>query len=151
VNDHLPQPFVPDSDLLQPLAVDNVAFLPDPKRDAGLLEIIASPWNENYSILAITGTTDAGFRLAYQTLLGETGSLKGNLAVIEPPLDPSSQPPDPTSPYSIDTRPSAPADGQSSMNQPDHEDDLNLLELLSHAREPFFMWNTWRPPASSTD
>ena len=105
VNDYLPQPFAADSDLLAPLAVDTVAFAPDPNRDAGLLELINSPWNEKHTLLAITGTTDKGVQLAIQALLEQPKALKGNLAVVEPVFDPFSDQPSQISTYSIDTRP----------------------------------------------
>jgi hypothetical protein len=129
VNAYLPQPFVPDSDLLEPLAVDSVAFLPDPSRDAGLLGISASPWNEKYSLLAITGTSDEGFRLAVQTLLEQTSRLKGNLAVVEPTFDPFSDEPNQVSTYSLDTRPQAliDVDREVSTNNTVSEKDVVLL------------------------
>ena len=84
--------------------VDSVVFLPDPDRDAGLLEIIESPWNKQYSLLAATGTTAEGVSLAVQTLLEQTQQLEGNLAVVEPTVDPFSDEPNQVSTYSVDTR-----------------------------------------------
>lgn len=104
-NSYLPHPFVADSDILEPLAIDSVAFVPDPSRDAGLLEIAESPWNEKYALLAITGTTDEGLRLAVQTLLEQTDRLQGNLAVVEPVFDPFSGELTQVSTYAADTRP----------------------------------------------
>jgi len=110
VNDFLPQPFMPESDLLKPLVIDTVAFTPDANRDAGLLQIIPSPWNEDLSMLVISGTTDEGYRLAVEALLsGDTG-LRGNLAVIEPVFDPFATEPLKVSTYSIDTRPAQPVE-----------------------------------------
>ncbi len=103
-NDKLPQPFAAGSNILEPLAVDSVAFLPDPNRDAGLLEIIESPWHEEYSLLAITGTTAEGVELAVQTLLEYARQLEGNLAVVEPSYDLLSDEPPQLSTYSVDTR-----------------------------------------------
>ncbi len=108
VNDYLPHPFVAGSDLLKPLVVDSISFMPDPKRDAGLVEIATSPWNENRSLLAVTGTTDQGYRLAIETLLQGEAQLQGNLAVIEPSTDPFATQPTRISTYSIDTRPPQP-------------------------------------------
>lgn len=125
VNNYLPHPFVPGSDLLEPLIVDSVALLPDPDRDAGLLEIADSPRSEKYNLLAITGTTDEGIRLAVQTLLGQTSRLKGNLAIIEPAFTPLSDEPNQVSIYSIDTRPSA--GEETSMSDATSENDLALL------------------------
>jgi hypothetical protein len=114
INASLPQPFVAGSDILEPLAVDSVAFMADPERDAGLLEIIESPWNAEYSLLAITGTTDAGVDLAVQALLEQTRQLKGNLAVAEPVLDPFPDESYQISTYSVDTRPVAPINQEAS-------------------------------------
>jgi hypothetical protein len=104
VNESLPQPFVNNSDILEPLIIDDVAFLSDSNRDAGLLEIIKSPWNESMSLLAVTGTTDEGVRLATQGLLEYTGQLDGNLAVVEPNLDPFAEEAEQISVYAVDTR-----------------------------------------------
>jgi hypothetical protein len=120
VNAYLPQPFVPDSDVLKPLAVDSVAFLPDPARDAGLLELTDSPWNENYSLLAVTGTTDEGVRLAVETLLKSPDALKGNLAVVEPAF--LSGEPNQVRTYAIDTRPST---EETDANQPVSTGDIS--------------------------
>ncbi len=126
VNAYLPHPFIPGSDLLEPLIVDSVVLLPDPERDAGLLEITDSPWSEKHSLLAITGTTDEGIRLAVQTLLEQTGRLKGNLAIIEPAFTPLSDEPNQVSIYSIDTRPPA-SNEETSMSDATSENDLALL------------------------
>ena len=106
VNDSLPHPFMPQSDLLKPLAIDSVTFTPDPNRDAGLLELATSPWNENNSLLAVTGTTDRGYRLAIETLLEGKTYLEGNLAVIEPAVSLFASEPTKVSTYYLDTRPS---------------------------------------------
>ena len=127
-NSYLPHPFVADSDILEPLVIDSVAFLPDPSRDAGLLEIADSPWNEEYALLAITGTTDEGVRLAVQALLEETDRLEGNLAVAEPVFDPFSDELTQVSTYAIDTRPPVPIDEEASITD-------NELELDNAAFE----------------
>jgi len=124
VNAYLPQPFAPDSDVLQPLVVDNVAFLPDPARDAGLLELVDSPWDGKHSLLAVTGTTDEGVRLTVQTLLEPSGALEGNLAVVEPAFLPEE--PNQVSTYSIDTRPPVTASGEVLTSDTVSEDDLIL-------------------------
>jgi hypothetical protein len=127
-NAYLPQPFVPDSDLPAPLAVDSVAFLPDTERDAGLLQIGDSPWNEGYSLLAITGTTDEGVRLAVQALLKPPSPLEANLAVVESALN--SDEPNQVSTYAVDTRPPTAVLGASqatSRNSAPSEGDLMLL------------------------
>jgi hypothetical protein len=107
INAHLPQPFITNSDLLEPLKVDSVAFLADPNRAAGLLEIAPSPWDDKFSVLVIAGTTDQGVDLAVQTLLDKTAVLEGNLAVVEPVFDPLSPEANQISTFSIDTRPPA--------------------------------------------
>jgi hypothetical protein len=128
-NAYLPQPFTPESDFLEPLVIDSVAFLPDPERDAGLLEIIPSPWNPEYNLLALTGTTIEGISLGIQTLLENTRSLKGNLAVVEPSLiaNPFSEEPDQVTTYSVDTRPlSSGSNGAESINFTSEKDPLSL-------------------------
>lgn len=106
VNQYLPQPFARDGDTLAPLAVDSVAFVDTSQRDAGLLQIIASPWNERYSLLAIGGTTDEGIQLAVETLLTRASALRGNLAVVEEVANPFAEGGSQISTYTIDTRPS---------------------------------------------
>ena len=125
VNAYLPQPFVPDSDILEPLVVDTVAFLLSPDRDAGLLEIANSPWGENYSLLAVTGTTDKGVGLAVQALLEQDNRLKGNLAVIERTFTPLFDEPDQVTTYALDTRPPAPMVEEVGANDDMSENDLD--------------------------
>ncbi|MCB0166218.1 MAG: cellulose biosynthesis cyclic di-GMP-binding regulatory protein BcsB [Anaerolineae bacterium] len=126
VNDQLPQPFQANSDLLEPMVIDSVAFMPDPNRDAGLLELMPSPWDDSYTLLAITGTTDPGVALAMQALLENGDQLKGNLAVVEPSLDPFSDEPNQINTYSIDTRPPAQIDDEEA-----HLDPATLDENLA--------------------
>lgn len=122
---YLPHPFVSDSDILEPLVVDSVAFVPDPERSAGLLEIGASPWSKKHSLLAITGTTDEGVHLAVQTLLEQLDDLKGNLAIVEPTF--LSGEPSQVSTYAIDTRPPATMSGGASAIGAASESNLVLL------------------------
>jgi hypothetical protein len=124
VNAYLPQPFASDSDLLEPLVVDTVAFSLNPDRDAGLLEITASPWDEEYSLLAVSGTTDEGVRLAVQTLLEQGNRLKGNLAVIERTFAPLFDEPNQVTTYAIDTRPPTPTVEEVGANNAVSENDL---------------------------
>lgn len=128
INASLPHPFAADSDMLESLVLDSVAYLPDPNRDAGLLQVLNSPWNENYGLLTVTGTSDEGVKLALQTLLERSARLKGNLAVIEPPLDPLATEPNQVTVYSIDTR-SRPAvsDEQSSVQSGLSESEATSL------------------------
>jgi hypothetical protein len=127
VNAYLPQPFEPNSDLLKPLVLDSVAFLPDPNRDAGLLQVTPSPWDEVYTLFAITGTTNGGVELAVQALLDQTGQLNGNLAVVEPALNPFSDEPNPITTYSIDTRPTAPEEKALSNSGGISQSNVNRL------------------------
>ena len=87
VNNQLPHPFIRGTDVLLPLAIDRVVFLADPERNAGLLEVIDSPWSDSHVLLAVTGTTDGGVALAFEALATETNRLNGNLAVVEPAPD----------------------------------------------------------------
>jgi hypothetical protein len=103
INPELPHPFIENTDILEPLKIDNVVFLVDPERNAGLLQIMQSPWNENYSLLAISGTTDDGVALALRALVNGSQRLQGDLAVVEPLLDPLARPGALTI-YAIDTR-----------------------------------------------
>ncbi|HUT21629.1 MAG TPA: cellulose biosynthesis cyclic di-GMP-binding regulatory protein BcsB [Anaerolineae bacterium] len=76
-------------------------------RDLGILEIIDSPWNEAYGLLAIAGTTDEGLGLAVQALLGHAASLEGDVAVVEPdPVYPAEEPRRVII-HAVDTRPPA--------------------------------------------
>jgi hypothetical protein len=104
INHDLPQPFIPDTDILQPLIVDSVAFLPDLSRDAGLIELLSSPWSKDDTILAITGTTDEGVVLAIQAITDSGLRLSGNLAVVEPTSAGLDEEQAQISSYSIDTR-----------------------------------------------
>jgi hypothetical protein len=104
-NAYLPHPFLPDSDVLAPLVIDSVALQPDPSRDAGLLQIADSPWNEERTLLVITGTTDEGVRLALQALLEAGDRIGGNLAVVEPVVGGETEEGADISTFSIDTRP----------------------------------------------
>jgi hypothetical protein len=133
-NAYLPHPFVPGSDVLEPLAVDSVTFLPDPERDAGLLEIIVSPWNEDRSILAITGTTDDGVGMAVQVFLDPSLRMKGNLAVVEPAFNALTGESIGVSTYATDTRsPSTLAD----------EDTGTYRDSMSLGGDLFLLAERW--------
>jgi hypothetical protein len=86
------------------LIVDSVAFLPDLSRDAGLIELLSSPWSKDDTILAITGTTDEGVVLAIQAITDSGLRLSGNLAVVEPTSAGLDEEQAQISSYSIDTR-----------------------------------------------
>jgi hypothetical protein len=82
LNDRLPQPFKPGLDLLDP-RLEPVVFVQDPTRNIGLIEELAAPWDPERTILALTGTTDEGVALAATTLLTQSHTLAGSLAVVE--------------------------------------------------------------------
>ncbi|HID64803.1 MAG TPA: DUF11 domain-containing protein, partial [Anaerolineae bacterium] len=82
VNDQLPQPFLPDSDLIEQKLDEVILRLP---LDAslGYVQLIPSPWNEVRAFLAVTGTTDEGMRWAAHVLADRYWILKkGNLALV---------------------------------------------------------------------
>ncbi len=82
VNDSLPQPFVPDSN--EPLQIHNPAVITfDPQRSIGFVQLLASPWNPDKALLIVTGTDSEGVTAAFDLLVNETGSLNGDLVVIE--------------------------------------------------------------------
>ncbi|MCB0170638.1 MAG: cellulose biosynthesis cyclic di-GMP-binding regulatory protein BcsB [Anaerolineae bacterium] len=104
INDELPQPFIEEGTALKPLVVDSVAFLPDPERDAGLLQILDSPWNDENTLLVITGIGDDGVALASRALLERTEDLEGNLTIAEPIVDVFANDSSQLSIFSTDTR-----------------------------------------------
>jgi hypothetical protein len=129
VNAYLPQSFVPDTSLLQPLVIDDVAFAPDPNRDAGLLQLTASPWNEGNSLLAITGTTEEGFMLSFRSLLESPGRLNGNLAVVERSVDVSSDEINPLNIYTTRTQSPLPTSAEESATRSESYSEGSLLFL----------------------
>jgi hypothetical protein len=82
LNDDLPQPFKPGSDLLSP-KLESVVFVQDPARDIGLIEELPAPWDSERTILVLTGTTDEGIALASAELVLPSGALAGNVALVE--------------------------------------------------------------------
>lgn len=103
VNDQLPHPFIPNTDVLRPLTIDRVVFLADPERNAGLLQMIESPWQNGYSILVVTGTTSEGIRLAAEALVETRRSLNGDLAVVELSRNPRTGEVDNIGTFAVDT------------------------------------------------
>lgn len=84
VNDSLPQPFVPDTDTIEQ-QVDNIIYRLPPNYDLGHIQLLASPWNSDYAMLAVTGTTDTGVGWALNALTDKYGlsrDIAGNLAVL---------------------------------------------------------------------
>jgi hypothetical protein len=82
VNAQLPQPFLPGSDEIEQ-RIDQVVFRLPPGLSLGLVQLIASPWDEARAFLAVTGTTDEGTRWATHVLANRYWVLEGNLALIE--------------------------------------------------------------------
>jgi uncharacterized repeat protein (TIGR01451 family) len=82
INAQLPQPFQPGSDEIEQ-RIDEVVFRLPPGLSLGLVQLIASPWNETRPFLAVTGTTDEGVKWATHVLVNRYWSLEGNLAFIQ--------------------------------------------------------------------
>jgi len=82
VNTQLPQSFQPGSDEIEQ-QIDEVVFRLPPGLSLGLVQLIASPWNETRPFLAVTGTTDEGIRWATHVLASRYWVLEGNLALIK--------------------------------------------------------------------
>jgi hypothetical protein len=142
--EHLPHPFMADSDLLEPLVIDSVAFQPDPDRDAGLLQILTSPWSERRTLLAITGTTDEGVQLAVQALLEQADRLGGNLAVIEPSLDSLPEEPTEIRTYSTDTRPPTPREEIASAAESDLDVEGGADEIALTSDQMLLAERWWK-------
>jgi hypothetical protein len=115
LNNKLPQPFEPGSDLLR-ARFDPVVYVQDPSRNIGLIEELAAPWDPERTILVLTGTTDEGVVLASSVLFSQRDKLSGNVVFVEESrgvraLDTHSLPPTPVS------RPERPAMDQSLLVQ----------------------------------
>ena len=85
LNNGLPQPFEPRSDLLHS-ELDPVVYRQDPSRNIGLIEELAAPWDSERTILVLTGTTDEGVVLAGTTLFSQRDKLAGNVVFVEESL-----------------------------------------------------------------
>ncbi len=81
VNTQLPQPFLPDSDVIEPNLNQEILRLP-PERSLGIIQLLTSPWNEAHALLVVTGTTDEGLQWANDVLIHRPWNLKGNLSFI---------------------------------------------------------------------
>jgi len=82
VHDQLPQPFLPQSDVIeQKLNWVTLRFPPD--ASLGYIQLMASPWNASRALLAVTGTTDDGVQQAADVLVNQPWALNGNLALIK--------------------------------------------------------------------
>jgi hypothetical protein len=84
-NDDLPWSFLQGSNSLTRASRGTPGLTLQMGEDAavGLIELIQSPWNGVRAVLALTGTSDAGVRLAVRTVLDPTQTLRGNLVVVE--------------------------------------------------------------------
>jgi uncharacterized repeat protein (TIGR01451 family) len=81
INTQLPQPFYPGSDEIEQ-RINDVVFRLPAGLSLGLVQLIASPWNEARAFLAVTGTTDEGVKQAMDVLADRPRALRGNLALI---------------------------------------------------------------------
>jgi hypothetical protein len=81
VNEQLPQPFLPDSDVIEQKLNKVILRLPSGV-SLGYVQLIPSPWNETRAFLAVTGTTDESVKWAVDVLTGRPWVLNGNLALI---------------------------------------------------------------------
>ena len=81
VNAQLPQPFLPDSDLIEQKLDEVVLRLP-PDVSLGYVQLIPLPWNEGRAFLALTGTSDKGVAWSVWALVSRLWELEGNLALV---------------------------------------------------------------------
>jgi uncharacterized repeat protein (TIGR01451 family) len=81
VNAQLPQPFLPNSDLIEQKLDEVIQRLP-PDVSLGYVQLIPSPWIEERALLAVTGTRDEGVTWATRSLVSRPWDLEGNLALI---------------------------------------------------------------------
>jgi len=81
VNAQLPQPFLPNSDVIEQKLDEVIQRLP-PDVSLGYVQLIPSPWNEERALLAVTGTRDEGIAWAARSLVSRPWDLEGNLALI---------------------------------------------------------------------
>jgi len=105
-NDNLPWRFTRGSDTLAGVSSGDPGLqlqLGD-NATVGLIQVAQSPWDKTRTILALTGTTDAGAHLAVRTLLDPEQELRGDLVVVEAPSPASDNP----RIQIIDTRPAGP-------------------------------------------
>jgi uncharacterized repeat protein (TIGR01451 family) len=82
VNAQLPQPFLPDSDVIEQNLNEVVLRLP-PDVDLGYLQLLPSPWNEERAFLAVTGTSDLGVAWAARLLTNRPWAAGGDLTLIQ--------------------------------------------------------------------
>jgi hypothetical protein len=83
INDVLPAPFNPETnEAVQPSMLVNYSLLPD--TSVGYLQLIASPWNSERTILVVSGNTIEGLPMAGSALLrdDQIAKLIGNFAIV---------------------------------------------------------------------
>lgn len=82
INEALPGPFIENTNLIQSDRLPIEYRLP--ADDAlGYLQMVASPWNTDLSILLVGGVDDEGVQVATTTLLNNQRQLGGDLVVID--------------------------------------------------------------------
>jgi len=81
VNSQLPQPFLPNSDQIEQKLNEIVLRLPADV-SLGYVQLIVSPWNNERSFLAVTGTTQESVKWAIDVLINQSWVLKGDLTLI---------------------------------------------------------------------
>jgi hypothetical protein len=83
LNEHLPQPFLLDSDRVE-TKWSKIIFRLPVDVSLGYVELIPSPWNASRSVLFITGTSDEGVIWAARSLVSgdSVRQLSGNLVVV---------------------------------------------------------------------
>ncbi|MCS6992666.1 MAG: cellulose biosynthesis cyclic di-GMP-binding regulatory protein BcsB [Anaerolineales bacterium] len=83
INAQLPAPFdLETGQAVQPALLVNYRLLPGV--NVGYLQMLSSPWKQGYSILLVSGNSEAGVPMAAQTLLtpARLSQLKGNFAIV---------------------------------------------------------------------
>jgi len=83
INDLMPAPFDVGSDIaVQPSMLVNYSLLPD--TSVGYVQLLPSPWNQDFAILTILGNTQDGITMAGSALIADdpASRLTGNFAVI---------------------------------------------------------------------
>ncbi len=80
INSRLPQPFVPGTDEVEHQTGKVLLRLPA-SIPLGYIQELASPWNEEQALVAVTGTKDEGIAWAAQVLAWQPWRLSGNLAL----------------------------------------------------------------------
>jgi hypothetical protein len=84
LNNILPQPFQPNSDVLEQV-VDSVIYRLPPGYDIGVLQLLASPASAQRALLVISGTGSVGQESAVRALIERrTVNLPGNVIYASP-------------------------------------------------------------------